>query len=230
MDIEPRVRDAIAQVEMMLDKGPVTPALSSQQRKGGRALVIEQVTDILEEVLSHLAPDTNSQPYLLYGTGAGLVQGIFQPVEGVRLLGQKHEQLHDFNVAMRQYPQLEDAVLVESNCAYRTTYLVRGIEVSLEIPAAPEEAQGEFSTWESAALAYIGTFAIRMEALEVSLARELALNRPAHFVPTLKHFQKHSADLELLGRAMQAFGLSTGAINKVEGCLQTRASPSTLHL
>ena len=219
--IEPRVQDTIAQLEMMLKKRAFqepTARIQSMNR-GGRAIVVRQFSDILRDVLDCISTVISAEQYLLCGTAAGLFQGVFQPVRDINLLAKTRTQVDDFSHALRIYPQVEKPIYTESEKLYRATHLIRGVEVSMTaLDTSQEDSENmvtSLSPWDYYTEVKIDSHTIRTEALELRLASEIARERPRHYLPLIKHLQKHGADVDLAQRAMAAKAIANDTMRKV---------------
>jgi DNA-binding transcriptional MerR regulator len=220
-NIEPRVMDAIAQLEMMLQKYAAQPPMirGKSLHPGGRAIVFKQFAEILKDTLERIALVISNDQYRLCGTAAGFFQGVFQPVYGISLLGKTRQQVDDFAQAMQIYPQIQKPMWIESDYVYKATHLVRGVEVSIEVPGETYQVHRDeieaISPWHFYTNMEVGSFLVPVEALESRLATEIALGRPRHYQPTIKHLQKYGADTDLLMRAMKAKALSQDTMAQI---------------
>ncbi|MDF1514297.1 MAG: MerR family DNA-binding transcriptional regulator, partial [Anaerolineae bacterium] len=132
---EPRIRDTIAQLEMMLQKSALKPPIREDHASGldGRDVVVKQFTDIVLEVLDCITPGIHSSQYRLFGPIAGLLSGMFQPVKQITFLVPTNECVREFAQSLHTYPQVQKPAFIEGENVYRAAHLIRGFEITIEM-------------------------------------------------------------------------------------------------
>ena len=217
VEIEARVKDTLAQLDMMLQKGvaKVQTLRGESVKPGGRAVVVKQFSRILADGLDILNPHMSTHEFRLYGPAAGLLQGVFQPVRNISLMAKSRSHVDAFSQLMRDYPQIEPPGYIDSEKIYRAVHLIRGVEFMMGVPDESENKYSDLDAWHHYTSLKIGSHIVCAEALELRLAIELDNNRPRHYAPLIKHMQKHGADSALAQRAMESKTLYAEKISEI---------------
>ena len=170
-----------------------------------------ELQKVLSLVLDRLDPQAPDFEYRLVGTGAALAQGVQLRAEDIDILAARRTGVDRFAAALSGFPCLEPPAWLPDARQYFTRFQVTGIEVeasTVEVPTDTDtfECIGR-GPWQHYVDIGFGNHTVPAVVLELRLVSELVRDRPDRYMALIEHIRSHSADLQLIQRAMSDRGV-----------------------